>query len=100
MSNGRALASSVFSCVSEDREGLARLLSLLGVRGLVWERAGRVAGCIVELTAWRTRWGWGVVDSIEKSRMYSFQELRTYFASIRRGQPLQKRANFVSSPLV
>ena len=61
--DGPVLARGTLGCISESCEGLARLLSLLAVRGLIWERAGRVARSVVELAPRRADGGRGVVDS-------------------------------------
>ena len=101
------MAASMLSCFGKSHKGLAGLLTRLGVRGLVWERAGRVTGSVVELASWRTSNGGGggddrgVVYSIEESRVYdSFNLWLFFFARLRRGQYLQKGADLVSGSLV
>jgi hypothetical protein len=103
LSGGRVLARGVLSCISESCEssdGLAGLLLLLAVGGLIWERAGSVARNIVELTPGRASWGRGIVDSLQQRLMYEFQELWRYLASIRSVQPLKEIANLLSGNVV
>jgi hypothetical protein len=96
----------MLSCVSESFETLARFLSRLGVRSLVWERAGRVAGSIVELASWRTGGGGGrsgrrVIDGVDKGWVYDFLDLRLLiFAWLGRGHQFQKGADLVSGRLI
>jgi hypothetical protein len=93
------------SCIGESCERLARLLSPLAVRVLVWEGAGCVARSIVE---WAPGWagrggdlrGWGIVDGIEERCVNRFQELWLNLASIGRSQPLKDSADFVSGSIV